>query len=70
MAIEINFIVGGEAGQGVQSVGFLLAKALARGDTTFLQTKIMNRGFGEDIIFSASAAAIHWWKRSVRRWIS
>ncbi|MBI4303677.1 MAG: 2-oxoacid:acceptor oxidoreductase subunit alpha [Chloroflexi bacterium] len=31
MAIDINFMVGGEAGQGVQSVGFLLAKAFARG---------------------------------------
>src|SRR5271157_430378 len=30
MASEINFMVGGEAGQGVQSVGFLLAKALTR----------------------------------------
>ena len=30
MANEINIMVGGEAGQGVQSVGFLLAKALAR----------------------------------------
>jgi hypothetical protein len=26
MAAEINFIVGGEAGQGVQTVGFALAK--------------------------------------------
>ncbi len=31
MAVDINFVVGGEAGQGVQSVGFLLAKALSRG---------------------------------------
>ena len=30
MANEINIMVGGEAGQGVQSVGFLLAKALTR----------------------------------------
>src|SRR5271157_1532674 len=30
MTAEINFMVGGEAGQGVQSVGLLLAKALAR----------------------------------------
>jgi 2-oxoglutarate ferredoxin oxidoreductase subunit alpha len=30
MSIEMNFMVGGEAGQGVQSVGFLLAKACAR----------------------------------------
>ena len=31
MSIDINFIVGGEAGQGVQSVGFLLAKTFALG---------------------------------------
>lgn len=30
MTIDFNFMVGGEAGQGVQSVGFLLAKAFAR----------------------------------------
>ncbi|MBM3155246.1 MAG: 2-oxoacid:acceptor oxidoreductase subunit alpha [Chloroflexi bacterium] len=30
MPIEMNFMVGGEAGQGVQSVGFLLAKAFTR----------------------------------------
>jgi 2-oxoglutarate ferredoxin oxidoreductase subunit alpha len=28
---EINFMIGGEAGQGVQSAGFLLAKVFARG---------------------------------------
>ncbi len=31
MSIDINFMVGGEAGQGVQSVGLMLAKAFARG---------------------------------------
>jgi 2-oxoglutarate ferredoxin oxidoreductase subunit alpha len=31
MPVDISFMVGGEAGQGVQSVGFLLAKALVRG---------------------------------------
>lgn len=31
MASELNVMVGGEAGQGVQSVGFILAKAFARG---------------------------------------
>jgi 2-oxoglutarate ferredoxin oxidoreductase subunit alpha len=31
MQIDFNFMVGGEAGQGVQSVGFLLAKVFARG---------------------------------------
>ena len=30
MSIDINFMIGGEAGQGVQSVGLLLAKALVR----------------------------------------
>ena len=29
--MDISFMVGGEAGQGVQSVGFLLAKAVTRG---------------------------------------
>ncbi len=31
MSIDVNFMVSGEAGQGVQSVGFLLAKVFARG---------------------------------------
>jgi 2-oxoglutarate ferredoxin oxidoreductase subunit alpha len=31
MPVDFNFMVGGEAGQGVQSVGFLLAKVFARG---------------------------------------
>jgi 2-oxoglutarate ferredoxin oxidoreductase subunit alpha len=31
MSIDFNFMVGGEAGQGVQSVGYLLAKSFARG---------------------------------------
>jgi len=31
MPTDVNFMVGGEAGQGVQSVGFILAKAFARG---------------------------------------
>jgi 2-oxoglutarate ferredoxin oxidoreductase subunit alpha len=30
MSAEINFMVGGEAGQGVQTIGFILAKTLAR----------------------------------------
>ncbi len=30
MPVDFNFMVGGEAGQGVQSVGFLLAKVFAR----------------------------------------
>jgi len=31
MSIDFNFMIGGEAGQGVQSVGFLLSKVFARG---------------------------------------
>jgi len=31
MPVDFNFMVGGEAGQGVQSVGFLLAKVFAHG---------------------------------------
>jgi len=31
MPAEMNFMIGGEAGQGVQSIGFLLSKAFARG---------------------------------------
>ncbi|MFA5375654.1 MAG: 2-oxoacid:acceptor oxidoreductase subunit alpha [Dehalococcoidia bacterium] len=30
MSIDVNFVIGGEAGQGVQSVGFLISKALVR----------------------------------------
>lgn len=31
MSVDINFMIAGEAGQGVQSVGFMLAKVFARG---------------------------------------
>src|SRR3989304_3579871 len=31
MPAEVNFMVGGEAGQGVQTVGYLLGKAFVRG---------------------------------------
>ena len=31
MVIDLNFMVGGEAGQGVQTVGFILAKTMMRG---------------------------------------
>jgi len=31
MAVDINFMIGGEAGQGVQSVGLILSRALVRG---------------------------------------
>ncbi|MFA5064919.1 MAG: hypothetical protein WC566_05560 [Dehalococcoidia bacterium] len=30
MAAEINFLVGCEAGQGVQTVGFILVKTMSR----------------------------------------
>ena len=30
MGVDVNIMVGGEAGQGVQSAGFIIAKALAR----------------------------------------
>jgi len=31
MPVDFNFLVGGEAGQGIQTVGFILAKAMMRG---------------------------------------
>jgi 2-oxoglutarate ferredoxin oxidoreductase subunit alpha len=31
MAVEAGFMIAGEAGQGVQSAGFILSKVLARG---------------------------------------
>jgi 2-oxoglutarate/2-oxoacid ferredoxin oxidoreductase subunit alpha len=31
MSLDVNFMIGGEAGQGVQSAGLILAKTLARG---------------------------------------
>ena len=31
MTVDFNIMAGGEAGQGVQSVGMILAKAMARG---------------------------------------
>ena len=31
MSIDINFVIGGEAGQAVQSIGHILAKSFARG---------------------------------------
>jgi hypothetical protein len=31
MSIDVNFMIGGGAGQGVQSVGFIPSKAFARG---------------------------------------
>ena len=40
MASGVNVMIGGEAGQGVQSVGAILAKAFAREDTISSPTKI------------------------------
>jgi len=31
MTVDFNIMAGGEAGQGVQSVGMILAKTMARG---------------------------------------
>ena len=31
MPIDLNFMVGGEAGQGIQTIGFVLGKTMARG---------------------------------------
>jgi len=31
MAVDLNIMVGGEAGQGIQTIGFILGKALSRG---------------------------------------
>ena len=31
MPVDINFLVGGEAGQGIQTIGFVLGKTMARG---------------------------------------
>ncbi len=42
MSIDVNLMVDGKAGQGVQSVGFILAKAFTRRDTMFLLTKTKN----------------------------
>jgi Pyruvate/2-oxoacid:ferredoxin oxidoreductase gamma subunit len=43
MSIDVNFMIGGEAGQGVQSAGFLLAKSLNR-CSSFLLTRTMSPG--------------------------
>jgi 2-oxoglutarate/2-oxoacid ferredoxin oxidoreductase subunit alpha len=31
MAVDLNFLVGGQAGQGIQTIGFVLGKTMARG---------------------------------------
>ena len=43
MPIDFNFMVGGEAGQGVQSVGFLLAKVLPAADIIYSLTRITSQ---------------------------
>jgi 2-oxoglutarate ferredoxin oxidoreductase subunit alpha len=35
--MDMNVMIGGEAGQGVQSVGFMHAKAFSRADIMFSQ---------------------------------
>ena len=46
MPVDINFMVGGEAGQGVQSAGYTLAKALARdGFLSKIGILILTAGF-------------------------
>ena len=67
MANEINIMVGGEAGQGVQSVGFLLAKALTRWAITSLRTRIMNPECAEDITSSVSGRVMSRWKQSMKK---
>ncbi len=37
--MDINFLIGGEAGQGVQSMGFILAKTLAKGGYSILASQ-------------------------------
>ena len=31
MSVDLNFLVGGQAGQGIQTIGFVLGKTMARG---------------------------------------
>ena len=52
MAIDVNFMVGGEAGQGVQSVGFILAKTFTRGGYhVFADQDYESRGRGGHSFF-------------------
>jgi 2-oxoglutarate ferredoxin oxidoreductase subunit alpha len=58
MTGEINIMVGGEAGQGVQSVGFLLAKALTRwGYYVFADQDYESRVRGGHNFFRVRASA-------------
>jgi 2-oxoglutarate ferredoxin oxidoreductase subunit alpha len=31
MPVDVNFLVGGEAGQGIQTIGLILGKTMSRG---------------------------------------
>jgi 2-oxoglutarate ferredoxin oxidoreductase subunit alpha len=44
MSIDLNILVGGEAGQGIQTIGFVLGKTMTRGGFTFLPIRIMIPG--------------------------
>ncbi len=60
MTAEINFMVGGEAGQGVQSVGLLLAKAMARwGYHIFADQDYESRVRGGHNFFRIRASNVH-----------
>ena len=60
MTAEINFMVGGEAGQGVQSVGLLLAKAMARwGYHVFADQDYESRVRGGHNFFRIRASDVH-----------
>jgi 2-oxoglutarate ferredoxin oxidoreductase subunit alpha len=60
MTAEINFMVGGEAGQGVQSVGLLLAKAMARwGYHVFADQDYESRVRGGHNFFRIRASDAH-----------
>ena len=56
MAVDINIMVGGEAGQGVQAAGFIIAKALARyGSSVFADQDYESRVRGGHNFFRIRA---------------
>lgn len=66
--MQINFLVGGEAGQGVQTVGFIIAKVLSRGGQhVFADQDYESRIRGGHNFFRvrASDAPVHSFSRSV-----
>ena len=57
MAVDINIMVGGEAGQGVQAAGFIIAKALARyGSSVFADQDYESRVRGGHNFFRIRAS--------------